>query len=74
MTPTTEPTRMRGPRGTRVGDVIVAERSRWLIVALDPHRREAVARLIGGSAVIHRFRARAIAAVERAQSKVPPCA
>lgn len=55
----------RGPRGVRVGDVVIAERSRWRVEALDPERREAICRLVGGSRVIHRFRARRIVKVER---------
>jgi hypothetical protein len=55
----------RGPKGARVGDVVIAERSRWRVEALDSQRREAVCRLIGGSGVIRRFRARRIVEVER---------
>lgn len=55
----------RGPRGTRIGDFVIAERSRWLVEGLDPSRREAICRLIGGSGVTRRFRARRIAKVER---------
>ena len=56
----------RGPRGARIGDVIIAERSRWLVEGLDPSRREAICRLVGGSGAIRRFRARRIDKVERA--------
>jgi hypothetical protein len=50
----------RPPRGIHVGDVVVAERSRWTVLALDPERGEFVCRLIGGSAVLRRFRIRAV--------------
>jgi hypothetical protein len=56
---------VRGPKGARVGDVVTVERSRWRVEALDSQRREAVCRLIGGSGVIRRFRARRIVKVER---------
>jgi hypothetical protein len=56
---------LRGPRGACVGDVVIAEKSRWLVEGLDPSRREAICRLIGGSGVIRRFRARRIVKVER---------
>lgn len=49
------PAGRRGPRGTRVGDVVTAENSRWLVVDLAPERRQAVCRLLGGSRVLHRF-------------------
>lgn len=55
----------RGPRGARIGDIVVAERSRWRVEAIDPERREAVCRLERGSRVLHRFRARQILKVER---------
>jgi hypothetical protein len=58
-----------GPRGSRIGDVILAEGSRWRVVALDPSRREAVCSLIAGAHVLHRFRARQIIAIERAGSR-----
>jgi hypothetical protein len=57
----------RGPRGARVGDIVTAERSRWIVEALDRDRREAVCRLLGGSRCYHRFRARQIEKVERGQ-------
>lgn len=55
----------RGPRGARIGDVITAEGSRWLVEALDQDRHEAICRLINGSGVLRRFRARRILNVER---------
>lgn len=58
-----------GPRGCQIGDVILAERSRWRVVALDRNRQEAVCSLIAGARVLHRFRARQIIAVERAGSR-----
>lgn len=61
-----EPPLPRGPRGARVGDVVIAEGSRWRVEALDLERREAICQLLGGSRVRHRFRARRIAAVEKA--------
>lgn len=59
----------RGPRGARVGDVVVAQGSRWRVEALDTDRREAVCRLLGGSRVLHRFRARQILHVERSRER-----
>jgi hypothetical protein len=55
----------RGPRGAKVGDVVVAEGSRWVVEGLDLDRREAICRLIGGSRAHRRFRARRILKVER---------
>jgi len=55
-----------GPKGARVGDVVIAERSRWEVIALDPAHREAVCRLIAGSHALRRFRARRIEGIERA--------
>ncbi len=60
-------TSARGPKGSRVGDILQAERSRWTVVDLDPDRRQAVCRLIGGSGVLRRFRARQILKVEKAR-------
>ena len=57
---------VRGPMGARVGDVIVAEGSRWVVEALDVDRSEAICRLTAGSCVLRRFRARRILRVERA--------
>jgi len=57
----------KGPRGARVGDIVTAEGTRWLVEGLDAERREAICRLVGGSGVLHRFRARRIANVERAE-------
>ncbi|PZS15175.1 MAG: hypothetical protein DLM64_00300 [Solirubrobacterales bacterium] len=65
MTPPTASAR-RGPRGARVGDVVVAEGSRWRVEGLDLERREAICRLLGGSCACRRFRARRIFKVERA--------
>ncbi len=62
------PDATRGPRGCRIGDVVVAERSRWRVVAIDQARHEAVCSLIAGARVLHRFRARQITRVERQAS------
>jgi hypothetical protein len=59
------PRAQRGPKGTRVGDVIVAEGSRWLVESVNQEGHEATCRLIGGSRILRRFRARAIRKVER---------
>jgi len=59
------PPAKRGPRGARVGDVVVAEGSRWRVEGLDLERREAICRLLGGSRAQRRFRARRILKVER---------
>jgi hypothetical protein len=71
------PGAQRGPKGARVGDLIVAEGSRWLCESVDLVRREAICRLLGGCAY-RRFRARAIRKVERtptsAESRKPPAA
>lgn len=56
---------VRGPKGARVGDVVIAERSRWHVERVYPERREVLCRLIGGSRVLRRFRARQISKVER---------
>lgn len=61
------PPTVRGPRGASVGDVIVAEGTRWRVRALDPVRREAVCELLRGSHCLRRFRARQILGVERIQ-------
>jgi hypothetical protein len=58
----------RGPRGARVGDVVIAEGSRWRVEALDLERREAICRLIGGSRAQRRFRARRILKVVRREA------
>jgi hypothetical protein len=63
------PVAQRGPKGTRVGDVITADGSRWLVESLDPERREATCRLLGGGAY-RRFRARAIRNVERTPTRI----
>jgi hypothetical protein len=57
---------IRGPKGARVGDVVIAEGSRWRVESLDPARRQGVCRLLAGSHVQRRFRARQIVNVERA--------
>jgi hypothetical protein len=59
------PRAQRGPKGARVGDVIIAEGSRWFVESVNPERHEATCRLIGGSRILRRFRARAIRKVER---------
>lgn len=56
---------IRGPKGARVGDVVIVERSRWRVLTIDPERRDALCQLIGGSQVLRHFRARNIAKVER---------
>jgi len=56
-------TSRRGPRGARVGDVVIAEGSRWTVVGVDPERHEALCRLDGGSGALRRFRARRISRV-----------
>ena len=58
---------VRGPKGARVGDVVLAEGYRWRVQALDPERSEAVCQLLGGSHALRRFRARRIERVERAR-------
>jgi hypothetical protein len=55
----------RGPKGARIGDVIVAERTRWRVTGLDQQRREVICKLLAGSRVLRRFRARRIERVER---------
>jgi hypothetical protein len=54
-----------GPKRARVGDMVIAEGSRWLVVGIDAARHEAIRRLVGGSRVLRRFRARRILWVER---------
>jgi hypothetical protein len=54
----------RGPKGARVGDLIIAEGSRWRVESVDPVGRAITCRLLGGCAY-RRFRARAIRKVER---------
>jgi len=60
---------LRGPKGARVGDVVLAEGSRWQVQGLDPERREAICRLLAGSHALRRFRARRIEHVERARRR-----
>jgi hypothetical protein len=55
----------RGPRGCLVGDVVIAEGTRWLVVGLDRERQEAICQLETGARILRRFRARRILAVER---------
>jgi hypothetical protein len=62
------PDGQRGPKGARVGDVVIAEGSRWLVESLDTERRTAICRLLGGGAY-RRFRARAIRDVERTPTR-----
>jgi hypothetical protein len=54
-----------GPKRARVGDIVIAEGSRWLVEGIDAARHEAICRLVGGSGVLRRFRARRILRVER---------
>lgn len=61
----------KGPRGSRIGDVVVAEGSSWEVVGLDPARPEAICRLVAGSGALRRFRARRIVNVERSVSPQP---
>lgn len=56
---------LRGPKGARTGDLILAERSTWRVVATDVDRHEVVTRLTCGSHVLRRFRARRIERVWR---------
>lgn len=67
LTPAESPTGLgvRGPKGARIGDVVLAEGSRWQVQDLDPERREAICQLLAGSHALRRFRARAIERVER---------
>jgi hypothetical protein len=55
----------RGPKGARVGDIVVADGTRWRVEGLDFERHEAICRLVAGSRACRRFRARRIARVER---------
>jgi hypothetical protein len=64
--PTSPAPARRGPKGARVGDIVLAERSRWRVQELDPERRQAVCLLLAGSRVLRRVRARQIEDVERA--------
>jgi len=59
----------RGPKGVRVGDVVLAEGYRWQVIDLDLERREAVCELLAGSHSLRRFRARRIEHVERARRR-----
>jgi hypothetical protein len=59
-----------GPKGARVGDVVIAEGSRWQVQGLDPDRREAICRLLGGSHALRRFRARRIEQVLRRRDRM----
>ncbi len=60
------PTSTRGPKGAQPGDIVRAERSSWEVLEIDPDRREAICRLLGGSHAVRRFRARRIEQVVRA--------
>jgi hypothetical protein len=57
--------RERGPKGAGIGDIVLAEGSRWRVEGLDLQRREAICRLLGGSRAQRRFRARRILKVQR---------
>jgi hypothetical protein len=59
----------RGPKGARIGDVVLAEGSRWQVRDLDLERREAICELLAGSHALRRFRARAIERVERSRRR-----
>jgi hypothetical protein len=59
---------VRGPKGARVGDLVLAERSWWLVLAIDRDRREAICRLQGGSRSVRRFGARRIERVSPRRS------
>jgi hypothetical protein len=61
----TETPTKRGPRGTRIGDMVLAEGTHWIVAGFDFARHEANCRLIGGSGELRRFRARRILKVER---------
>jgi hypothetical protein len=63
------PPRIRGPKGTRSGDVVIVEGSRWEVLEIDAVYREAICRLLKGSHSIRHFRARAIERVERAHPR-----
>jgi hypothetical protein len=63
--PSPAATNRRGPRGARVGDIVIAEGARWRVEGLDPERHEAICQLLAGSKVWRRFRARRILKVER---------
>jgi hypothetical protein len=56
----------RGPKGTRVGDIVIADHSRWRVQDIDSERREAICKLLAGAHTLRRFRARAIERVEQA--------
>jgi hypothetical protein len=68
---TAQRTPSRGPKGVRVGYIIVAGGRRWRVEQLDHERHEAVCSGLRGSRALRRFRAREIEAVERPR---PPCA
>jgi hypothetical protein len=55
----------RLPRGVRVGNVVVVDRSRWTVQGFDLETGEFICRLIGGSEALRRFRVRAIVRIER---------
>jgi hypothetical protein len=64
--------RSRGPKGARVGDIIVADRSRWRVQDIDLERREVICKLLAGAHTLRRFRARAIERLERAPKSRRP--
>jgi hypothetical protein len=69
MTPTRlfeqERTSARGPKGARVGYMVVAGGRRWRVEHLDLERHEAICSGLRGSRSLRRFRAHQIEAVER---------
>jgi hypothetical protein len=52
------PASARCPKGARVGDTVIAERSRWQVQSIDHDRVELVCRLEAGARSLRRFRAR----------------
>jgi hypothetical protein len=59
----------RGPKGARVGDIVIVDRAKWSVEGLDLDRREVICRLVSGSRVYRHFRARAIVRVERGDAR-----
>lgn len=58
---------MSRPRRIAVGDLVVVERSRWIVRSVDAARNQFVCRLQGGSGVWHRFRRRHISEIRPVQ-------
>jgi hypothetical protein len=58
---------VKGPKGAKVGDVVIAEGTRWSVIEIDPDGKQAVCRLLNGSHILRRFRARKIERVEKAK-------